>query len=854
VNYLEQPGQTRPAASSLPPGTSITSLENGLTIIVREDRSAPVVSAQAWCMSGSIHEGRWLGAGLSHVLEHMLFKGTTTRPGSRIDQEVQEAGGYMNAYTSFDRTVYHIDVPSTGTWTAIDILCDIMQHATLPSDELEKEKQVILREMDMNVDDPQRRASRRLFETAYTRSPYRYTVIGYRDVFDLLTHKDIQDYYLEKYSPNNVFFVVAGDVVASEVVARIRTAWSGAKTRPIPAVVIPGEPPQTTSREIIEEAPIELGYTHMAWHIPDIRHPDIPAIEVLGVVLGNGRSSRLYREVREKLALVHSANCWTYSPGNTGLFGISATIDAANYAASRQAILSELKRTQEELITGDELSKAVKQFISGTLSSRKTMQGQAQDLGSNWMAASDLNFSERALNAIRRVTAEDVRRVASTYLEADRSTTYALLPSGAAPKNVVGAEEISASAVQKLDLPNGLRVLLKEDHRLPFVQFRAVFSGGVLAETADNNGVSQLMGRMLLKGTATRSAEEIDRVIEEIGGSIDTYSGNNTFGLNAEVLSTDFATGLDIVSDVLLHPAFPAAALDRERIVQLAAIRAQNDHLLQSAFIAMRKSLFNGTGYGLDALGNEKSVSEITCAQLAEMHRACAVPSNCVLAIFGDIRAHETFEAVRAAFAEWPAAAKPALNLDFHASQGLKRTSETRDKKQAVVVMGFGGTSMRDPQRYPLDLLQEVCSDLGSRLFLRIRDELGLAYFVGAQNFPGVAPGYFAFYAGTLPEKTSVVEQEFRKEISALQTEGLTEKELARAKAKTLGQRKIARQELGNLATSAALDELHGLGFNYFETEDARYEGVTLDQVREAARTYLTLESNVIALAGPESP
>src|SRR5262250_3400252 len=167
----------------LPPGVRVTTLDNGLTIIVREDHSAPVVSAQAWAMTGSIHEGRWLGAGMSHVLEHMLFKGTTTRPGSRIDQAVQEAGGYMNAYTSFDRTVYHIDVPNTGAKVAIDILCDIMQNATLPEDEMTKEKQVIVREMDMNVDDPGRRAGRRLFETAYTKSPYRLTVIGYPDIF-----------------------------------------------------------------------------------------------------------------------------------------------------------------------------------------------------------------------------------------------------------------------------------------------------------------------------------------------------------------------------------------------------------------------------------------------------------------------------------------------------------------------------------------------------------------------------------------------------------------------------------------------------------------------------------------------
>src|SRR6266700_7490924 len=175
------PADTRLPA--VPPGVRLTTLENGLILILREDHSAPVVSAQAWCKAGSIDEGKWLGGGLSHVLEHMLFKGTATRGAGRIDQEVQDAGGYMNAYTSFDRTVYWIKVPNTGAKVAIDILCDIMQHATLPADELLKEKQVIVREMDMNVDDPGRRASRRLFETAYTRSPYRFTIIGYADIF-----------------------------------------------------------------------------------------------------------------------------------------------------------------------------------------------------------------------------------------------------------------------------------------------------------------------------------------------------------------------------------------------------------------------------------------------------------------------------------------------------------------------------------------------------------------------------------------------------------------------------------------------------------------------------------------------
>src|SRR5258708_1366806 len=228
----------------LPSGIKLTTLDNGLVIIVREDHSAPVLSAQPWSATGSIPEGKWLGAGLSHVLEHMLFKGTTTRPGSRIDQEVQEAGGYMNAYTSFDRTVYHIDVPNTGARIAIDILCDIMQHATLPPDELAKEMDGIRREMEMGQDGPGRPPSRRLFETVYTRRPYRFTIIGYPDIFNELKPDDIRNYYQEKYAPNNVFYVVTGDVKNDEVVAQIKTAYEKTKSKAMPPIVLPEEPRQ----------------------------------------------------------------------------------------------------------------------------------------------------------------------------------------------------------------------------------------------------------------------------------------------------------------------------------------------------------------------------------------------------------------------------------------------------------------------------------------------------------------------------------------------------------------------------------------------------------------------------------
>ncbi len=838
---------------SIPPGVKLTTLESGLTIIVREDHSAPVVSAQAWAMAGSIHEGRWLGAGLSHVLEHMLFKGTTTRPGSRIDQEVQEAGGYMNAYTSFDRTVYHIDVPNTGAVKAIDILCDIMQHASLPPDELAKEMDVIRREMDMCHDDPGRRASRRLFETAYTKSPYRFTIIGYPDIFNEVKPEDIRNYYTEKYAPNNVFYVVAGDVKHDEVVAQIKTAYAQSKSKAMPPSVLPLEPRQTAAREIIEESPVELGHVHFAWHIPELRHADVPALDVLAVLLGSGRSSRLFQQVREKQGVVHHVDAWTYSPGLPGLFGISAVVDGDQFEAAQKAILAEIEKIKMLSASSNELHKAIKQFISATLSARKTMEGQAQNLGGNWLAANDLNFSERYLAAVKNVTLADIQRVSRHYLTAENRTLYALLPEGATPKTKANVETNTDNAIQKIVLSNGLKLLVKEDHRLPFVEFRAVFKGGVLAETTANNGTTMLLAKMLIKGTATRNAEKIATEIESVGGHIDSYGGNNSFGINTEVLSEDFATGLNLLADVILNPVFPADELEREKEIQIAGIRARKDELLKTASLAMRRALFGESGYGLDSLGSEESAGKVSVADLKAFHRRLTAPNNCVLAIFGDVKTAEVKAAVEQAFARWPMAEGKALAIQPQApsAQLPARVEETRDKKQAVLVVGFPGTTMGDDDKYALDLLQEGCSDLGSRLFLRIREQLGLAYYVGAQNFAGLVPGYFAFYTGTEPTKVGQVEAELLKEAELLRTEGLTAEELKRAKAKIIGQKKIARADLGNLASTSALDELYGLGWQRAELDDAKYEAVTLDQIEAVAQKYLKPDALVISVVKP---
>ena len=411
-------------------------------------------------------------------------------------------------------------------------------------------------------------------------------------------------------------------------------------------------------------------------------------------------------------------------------------------------------------------------------------------------------------------------------------------------------------AIQKFDLPNGLRLLVKEDHRLPFVEFRTALRGGVLAETVPTNGLTHLFAKLLLKGTATRNAECIAEEIENVGGSIDSFGGYNSFGVTAEVMREDFVTGLDLLADVLLRPAFPSDALERERQVQLAGIASLRDDMLRSALQLMRQGLFGEMGYGLDILGTEISVPRLTVQDLRAFHSRLTVPNNCVLAIYGDVDAAQVHAAVEGAFGGWqphPGVAETLRISNGGAHIPTPRAEATRDKKQAVVVMGFPGTTVHDPDRFALELIQEACSDLGSRLFLRIREKLGLAYYTGAMNLLGLVPGFFTFYAGTEPEHVAQVEKEMRAEAELISAEGLTPDELRRAKAKVIGQKKIARQELGNFAMSNALDELYGLGYANQDAEDERFAAVTPAEIITVARKHLRAEASVTAVLRPNA-
>jgi zinc protease len=840
-------------APSLPDSKArVFTYENGLTLIVEEDRSAPVASVQAWCCTGSIHEGEKMGAGLSHILEHMLFKGTDSRPPGAIASEVQNLGGYINAYTSFDRTVFWIDVPADGASAAVAILADATMNATLPEAEYTKEQEVIRREFAMGFDDPNRQSSELMLKTVFTESPFRHPVIGYLDVYNKLTREDVLRYYKARYVPNNLTFVVTGDVDANKIHDELGKLFETQPRRALEPIYIANEPGQLGRRDAHEEFPTELTRLSLAWRIPGLTNPDTPALDLLGEILGSGRSSLLNTDIRERKELAHSVSAGMMSLQNEGVFVIQAVTDPDKREAVEKESLQILDGVKTKGVSEAELDRAKRGLLSSQLNNLTTSRGLASDLGSNWLLVRNLNFSKQYLDAIGKVTAADVKRVANEYLRPERLNSTSINPPGSLAKNDKAAAESRSGQVQKFTLANGLRLLVREDSRLPLVSINAVFRGGLLAETKETNGITKLYTKALLKGTKSRTAEQIAEQIENTGGSISSDSGNNSFGVSVHVMQPDVSKGLEVLADVLLNPAFPEREVSLEKQAMLAGIKAEDEQPTAVGRNLVREHLFGSHPYALRNAGTPESVSSLTSGQLRAFQKNFVTAKNGVVSVFGDVKAGEVKALVEKYFSAMPAGRlafeHPPVPAPVTAGAPV---STNLDKQQGIVMLGFQSVAVTDPDRLALELINEASNDLGSRFFNRIREKMGLAYFVGAAQFYGLAPGAFIFYLGTDPKKVGPVTSELRDEVSLLAKDGLTEDELQRAKKKLIGAEAIRNQSNEALAATCATDELVGAGYDDFTRRKDEIEKVSLDDTRRVAAKYFPASSSIEATVTP---
>ncbi|MEO6873215.1 MAG: pitrilysin family protein [Opitutaceae bacterium] len=827
-------------------------LPNGLTLILKPDRSAALASVQVWVKTGSIHEGGNLGAGLSHYLEHMLFKGTTRRAGREISATVQAHGGYINAYTTFDRTVYYIDLPSEHIAVAIDLLADAVLNSTLPEDETAKEKDVILREIAMTKDDPDNRLWDSLFSTAFREHPYRQPIIGHRDVFSAVTREDLVAYYRARYVPNNLVVVVVGDINVAATRIAIEQHFGAAPRLKLAPVLVPSEPMQLAARAEHRFEKVETTRAALAWPIPGLTHDDAPVLDLLSMVLGSGDSSVLWQDIREKTGLVHTIDASSWNPGSSGLFCISFTSDADKRQAATAAIEKSLARCATRGFTAAQLKKALRQLVVGEINTRKTMSGQASRLGAAEVVVGDLDYSRAYFERLRDITPAELRRVLKAYLAPARLTSISLNPTEAAsaPESGVMASGTTAD-FQEIKLPNGARLLLQPDHHLPNLHLRFIMQGGPLFEETGKRGATALLATMLTKDTRHHTSAEVAEFIEEVGGSFYPFSGNNTLGLALEVLPPDAARALAVLEEAVCSPAFKATTFGLERDAQVAALQQDADDVVTFARKLTRRKFFGTHPLAIDAVGDEAGVKALKAADLAALHRRLCVGSNVVLAVAGDFDPRKLTPKLKAFLAKLPRGTLPATVARAGGPAEVGDFVEKQPREQAVVLQAFPGPRAHAEDFYVSEVADEVFSGMASRLFERVREEKGLAYFIRSGRIVGLDTGMFYFFAGTQPGREAEVLAEVDAEIARVQANGVEPGELARCQTRLKAGLRQSMQTNSARAMQAGINALQGQPINDWRNHDARIDAVTIADLARFAQRYFKRELRTQVVVRP---
>ncbi|NBV87259.1 MAG: insulinase family protein [Verrucomicrobia bacterium] len=534
------------------------------------------------------------------------------------------------------------------------------------------------------------------------------------------------------------------------------------------------------------------------------------------------------------------------------MFGVSAVLDPARREAVHLALLEELGAVQDLGVREEEMARICRLRLSGYLGTLATARGKASDIGDSWLACRNTDFSRLYGEMLSQVRAEDVQRVARRYVCEKGLNAVSLNPKGSTSRNLKSGRVTSRGGVQKGALQNGLRTLVCRDERLPLVSLSLGFRAGRLVETPANNGISKLFSRVLLKGTENRSAEQIAEALESLGGSIGADAGKGTITIGVSVLRDDLEAGMEVLADVVRNAVFSAEALERERAVQLAAIKSEREDPFSVAAQLLRSQLMAGHPDGLPAYGTLESVAAIRSEDLVEYRNRYCVARNGVFSVFGDVVPAEVEALAEKYFGGLPGGEKALGQLARPMELSKETTArEVMERQQSIVMVGFRAPDMFHEDQPALCLLDEACSDMGSRMFTRIREQLGLAYSVGSSHFAGLSSGSFVFYAATAPAKQAAVLAELQAEIQALAEHGLSEAELSRAKEKFLGGMDLRNQNLAAFGASCLADELLGLGAEHYLQERSAVESVTSAAVVAAAGRIFSRQPFVTVVVGP---
>ncbi|MGD1276289.1 MAG: pitrilysin family protein [Tepidisphaeraceae bacterium] len=850
-------------------------LKNGATVICQRVAS-PVASVRGYACTGGVYEGRWLGGGLSHLLEHLVAGGSSQRRSEAENRALlQEIGNDSNAYTSYDHTAFFVNTTAQHFAQAVDLVTGWMLGARITQAEYLREHQVVQRELERNKGDPDRVFWLLTQRNRYQVSPAGVPVIGYQEVIQGLSRDDVYSYYQEAYQPNNMVFSVAADLDPEQMLAVVQRNLADAAPGRVFGRNIADEPPVPAPRTVVATFP-KLGQARLDLTFPSVKQsdPSMYALDLLAQILGGGESSILVEDLRDRQQLCSGISCVDDTPPYVeGSFHVQLQLDAQKISAATKAVLADVEKIKSNGVDEDRLQRAKTRMRVDRLRSMQKSEDVAASAALDFMSTGDVHFSDHYVQRIGQLTAQDVQAAARRYLDSGKLLTTALLPReavgaagwpkaedllGASPATQPAAQQGASSEITRRVLGNGLVVLHQRITTAPLVAINMYALGGMTAEDAKTNGLGNLAMMLPRRGTDTRSAEQIADFFDRTGGELTTACGNNTWYWTVSCTADQFEPTMEVYGDLVNHPVFAAAQVEQMKTRVLAEIEGKDAAWDRQAFRYFNKQFFGPrqSPYQFEAVGTERNLAAFSPADARMWYTDKILTAPRVLAIFGDVDADTAFAAAEKCFGQTPklpapapAAAPPEPSASV-ASPGIdvqRVEVQKTDQDVAAVVVGFASDSViGEPDESALIVSQCLTGGYGypTGYIFEILRGRGLVYEAGTFNFPGRAaslPGVFAAYAACDPKNVDQVIDVILENVARLQG---TEQDIQpqwfdRCKDVITTTEALQTQTPQEQASLAAVDELLGVGYNHPAGFAQRISAVKLPMIQALSRSRL---------------
>lgn len=854
-------------------------ISNGLKVIGVESHKSPVVSVQMWVRNGSADE-RTGDEGLSHFIEHLVFKGSRQFKVGEIAAVVEACGGEINAYTSFDQTVYYVTISSQFFDTALKVISEMMGYPEFDGDEIDREREVVLEEIKRGNDSLGRQASRQLFSSLYQTYPYAVPVIGYENIIRSIPRERIVEFFGERYVPDNMFLVVTGSFGGSELKTKVESYFAAMAKKP---VKLPPRPPMSMidrRKVVVEKTTFEESVLYIAWPGIDIQHEDLAALECLALILGQGASSRLLGALRLRKPITNSIGAGVWAPVTQGFFSISASLNPENISEALECIKHEMELLFQDGVHEDELKKAKINFMADEAYSLETVGGLARKFGGNFELTGNIHFHEKFQAQLQAVRAADVMRVGRKYLDPNKALLSCLTPRNeneikqmlegwsfkmaeptsttaiaavAAKPFIAKKDQTTSETIDKWSTAEGMRNFALANNAAPVFHMRLAALGGSRIVPEEQAGLAELAGRTWTAQTKIHQEMALKSRVDSLASSVYAFSGRNTFGVVVDGLS-DFQKDLsELFIEVLQQRDISGSILEREKKVLLEALRSRKDSPSHIASLNFQKMMFEGHPYSVDAVGNEQTLKNISPLDIEKYIFDNLVAPKAVSTICGDFDKALWDSHLKKASAGFCKVNPKEPTFTAKTITENRYQFEKAEKEQTHVIYGFRGLSLLDKDRYALQVVEAILAGQGGRLFLELRDKASLAYSVSPMRMEGIGTGYFATYIGCSPEKTETALKMMQEELMKLVDVKVGGDEMSRAKNYLIGGHDIGLQKNSSIASAIAFNEIYGLPAEEIFDYSQHITKVTAEEVQAVSKKLFTQKS-VISVVGPREP